>query len=61
MRKNQDISEKLFDMSWAPRLKDCDKGKPLATGFSCRCQTERLAGERPDHPVEALARQLVNG
>ncbi|WP_158214499.1 FAD-binding and (Fe-S)-binding domain-containing protein [Phaeobacter sp. 22II1-1F12B] len=60
-RKNQEISEKLFDMSWAPRLKERDKGTPLATGFSCRCQTERLAGERPDHPVEALARQLVNG
>ncbi len=31
-----------------------DPAAALATGFSCRCQTERFAGHRPRHPVEAI-------
>ena len=59
-RAHQEVSERLFEMSWAPRLKDGHPGAPLATGFSCRCQSERLAEKRPDHPVEALAKALLD-
>ncbi len=31
----------------------------LATGFSCRCQTKRLTGRRPLHPVELIDRVLA--
>lgn len=60
-RANQEVSERLFSMSWAPRLNIPRQAEPLATGFSCRCQCERLNGDRPDHPVEALLRAIQPG
>ncbi|MBF0861221.1 FAD-binding and (Fe-S)-binding domain-containing protein [Gluconobacter kanchanaburiensis] len=44
------LSRRIFEQNWQAKIT-----KPvLATGFSCRCQTERLAGLRPAHPAEAL-------
>lgn len=52
------MSAQLFDMSWAPKLAGAAPQQVLASGFSCRCQTERQAGFRPRHPAEALLAAL---
>ncbi|RYB03893.1 FAD-binding oxidoreductase [Lichenibacterium ramalinae] len=51
------LSRRIFDIGWRPKLGD-DPARMLATGFSCRCQTERFAGFRPRHPVEAILAHL---
>ena len=51
------LSRDIFDRGWRPRLGG-DPAGVLATGFSCRCQTERFAGFRPRHPVEAILARL---
>lgn len=56
-REHAEISETLYDLSWRAPI-EAAKGKALATGFSCRCQVERLSGERVPHPVELLASAL---
>ena len=52
-----ELSRRIFDIGWRPSL-GADPAATLATGFSCRCQTERFTGTRPRHPVEALLAQL---
>ncbi|MBF0857948.1 FAD-binding oxidoreductase [Gluconobacter sp. LMG 31484] len=53
-KEHVDLSRKIFDQNWRTKVE-----KPvLATGFSCRCQTERMAGHRPAHPAEALLAAL---
>ncbi len=48
------LSQSLFEMSWRPIVDRNGVEAVLASGFSCRCQTERMTGSRPRHPVEAL-------
>jgi FAD/FMN-containing dehydrogenase/Fe-S oxidoreductase len=55
--KNLVLSRRLFDLSWRKSI-GSDEEMVLATGFSCRCQTKRLAGFRPRHPVELLATHI---
>jgi len=55
--KNLALSHRLFDLSWRPQI-ESGADAVLATGFSCRCQTKRLAGFRPRHPVELLAAHI---
>ena len=53
-------SKGIFDMSWKGHLETA-KAKDqcvLATGFSCRCQTKRFAGFKPQHPAQALLKAL---
>lgn len=45
-------SLKLFNMSWRPELNK--PGQVLATGFSCRCQTERFAKQSVKHPLQVF-------
>ena len=52
------LSRRIFDIGWRPRL-GAEPSQTLATGFSCRCQTERFAGFRPRHPVEAILGHLA--
>lgn len=52
------LSRRIFDLSWQPSLDGHDSAQILATGFSCRCQTERFAGFRPAHPIEAIFNRL---
>jgi FAD/FMN-containing dehydrogenase/Fe-S oxidoreductase len=54
----QDISRRLFALSWRDRV-EAEPGAIVATGFSCREQTRRLAGFRPPHPVEILSSHLL--
>ncbi|MEH3041827.1 MAG: FAD-binding and (Fe-S)-binding domain-containing protein [Sphingomonas paucimobilis] len=53
---NQKLSRDIFALSWADATQD---DAMLATGFSCRCQTKRLTGRRPLHPVELIDRVLT--
>ena len=55
-KRHQDISRKLFDLSWRDRL-DGD-WTVIATGFSCRCQLERLGGRVLRHPLGLIAEIL---
>lgn len=56
-------SQKLYAMSWAEPLNASQQ--PLATGFSCRCQSHRMqssdtkkAAQDVRHPVQLLAELL---
>ena len=51
--RNQEMSRRLYDMTWAPAVEDPER-VPLATGYSCRSQVKRFAGQRPQHPIELL-------
>ncbi|QQX91093.1 FAD-binding oxidoreductase [Gluconobacter sphaericus] len=53
-KERASLSRQIFDQNWAGKVKQ----PVLATGFSCRCQTERMAGYRPSHPAEALISAL---
>lgn len=53
-KEHKSLSETLFRMSWQPILDRAEPNAVLASGFSCRCQTERFGGFRPRHPAEAL-------
>lgn len=55
--EHQAISKRLFDLSWRAAIA-VDPAGALVTGFSCRCQVQRLAGFHPQHPIEALHRVL---
>lgn len=55
-KRHQDWSRKLFKMSWRRHLQD---GVPVvATGFSCRSQTQRLDGSMTRHPLGQIAELL---
>ena len=58
-REHQAISKRLFELSWRDALGEHPE-KVLATGFSCRCQVERFAGFRPQHPIEALRNAICD-
>lgn len=55
-QRHQDWSRKLYEMSWRDPIEGCDT--VFATGFSCRCQVERLGTVRALHPAEILAHAL---
>lgn len=57
-REHADLSARLFEMSWRSKLAGFPADNVLVTGFSCRCQTHRMAGFRPRHPAEALLAHL---
>jgi FAD/FMN-containing dehydrogenase/Fe-S oxidoreductase len=54
--RNQDTSRTIFDQSWAGQVAASadEKGEALATGYSCRSQTKRLAGRELRHPLDVL-------
>ncbi|MGN6651469.1 D-2-hydroxyglutarate dehydrogenase YdiJ [Trinickia sp.] len=63
--RNVETSKTIFEQSWArhvdawvrPNEAISPTGEPpelLATGYSCRCQVNRLRGRRLRHPIEAL-------
>ena len=53
-KEHASLSRQIFDQNWSAKV----EAPVLATGFSCRCQTERMAGHRPPHPAEALMSAL---
>ena len=54
--ENKHKSRALFAMSWQPLL--THSPKPLATGFSCRCQTQRFTQRELQHPLQYLLKVL---
>lgn len=55
-KRHQPVSRKLFDLSWR---KPVQEDVPvLASGFSCRCQSERLTDKAVRHPLGWLAAQI---
>ncbi|MBX3580641.1 MAG: FAD-binding oxidoreductase [Rhizobiaceae bacterium] len=56
-KRHQSVSRKLFDMSWRDRL--TEGSVVAASGFSCRCQSERLAGQKLRHPLGVLGDLLT--
>jgi FAD/FMN-containing dehydrogenase/Fe-S oxidoreductase len=52
-KRHQAVSRKLFDMTWRSQV--AGAGPVVATGFSCRCQSERLAGQDLRHPLGLIA------
>lgn len=53
--ENASLSRRIFDLSWRAPLAE---GPVVATGFSCRCQSERLTGLAVVHPVSLLVDRL---
>lgn len=57
--RHQEVSRKLFDLSWRDQLQG---DLPIvATGFSCRCQAERLGDKALRHPLAIIAEALRAG
>ncbi|CAM2066015.1 FAD-binding oxidoreductase [Sulfidibacter corallicola] len=58
--KNLEHSRGIFDMSWGLYF-DGSEGAGahiLVTGYSCRTQTSRFTGTKPNHPSQALLKVL---
>lgn len=56
MACNLENSKKLFAMHWQQPVNS--DTEILATGFSCRCQTERLAQKVIVHPIQIIYKHL---
>ncbi len=57
--RNQTVSRKLYDMSWKAVVDNPEnKGKLVATGYSCRSQAKRFSAEAIPHPVQVLLHKL---
>ncbi|APX25759.1 FAD/FMN-dependent dehydrogenase (plasmid) [Salipiger profundus] len=54
--RHQEMSRRLFEMSWAAPLAGAEDA--AATGFSCRCQGARHGGRPMRHPLGLLADRL---
>ena len=54
---NQEISRKLYDLSWKKTVDNPDR-KLVATGYSCRSQVKRFGNRSVPHPVQALLREF---
>lgn len=57
--RHQAVSTKLFDLSWRAQM--TGDMPVVATGFSCRCQADRLAGQPLRHPLAVIAAALSPG
>ncbi|TWF47417.1 FAD-binding and (Fe-S)-binding domain-containing protein [Neorhizobium alkalisoli] len=54
-KRHQTVSRRLFDLSWKPQLEKEADGLKSSTGYSCRCQTERMTGNVIRHPLGLIA------
>lgn len=58
-REQQDSSRRIYALSWQGLVaEDAGRDRLLATGYSCRCQVERLDGRRLRHPLQVLLERL---
>jgi Fe-S oxidoreductase len=51
-KRNIETSKRLFDLSWRKPVEA--SAEVYATGFSCRCQVERLSGRSARHPMHMI-------
>ncbi|XOV78423.1 MAG: FAD-binding and (Fe-S)-binding domain-containing protein [Aestuariibacter sp.] len=56
--KHLEESVGIFNLSWQGAIEQRQDKQILATGYSCRSQVERLKGNKPKHPVQALLQVL---
>ena len=57
--RNQDTSRKLYELSWQEHVElPENKGKLVATGYSCRSQVKRYSDNYVPHPVSMLVKLL---
>lgn len=56
-KRHQTVSRRLYDMSWRAVVES--DATIAATGFSCRCQANRLSGIAPRHPLGLIAEALA--
>ena len=54
---HKETSRVIFQQSWAPRLTG-ETDAMLASGYSCRCQSQRFAGVTLRHPLQGVLAQL---
>lgn len=57
--EHREASREIFGKSWSGAVSGTD-APVAATGFSCRCQTEKETGRTLQHPV-SLLRDLIDG
>jgi Fe-S oxidoreductase len=53
LAENANNSSGLFELNWKKTVTD-DNVTTLASGFSCRCQADKLAAIKLKHPIEVL-------
>ena len=51
-------SKQLFAMHWEEPLND-NSTEVLATGFSCRCQSQKQANKTVYHPIQIICKSLA--
>ncbi|TDB04713.1 FAD-binding and (Fe-S)-binding domain-containing protein [Halomonas marinisediminis] len=53
--RNLETSKTIYAQSWQPRVEDpANRGRLLATGYSCRSQARRLSSAALPHPLQGL-------
>ncbi|MEO0443235.1 MAG: FAD-binding and (Fe-S)-binding domain-containing protein [Pseudomonadota bacterium] len=55
--KNLEISKQIYSLSWQQVINDPENnGKLIASGFSCRSQTQRISQKHLNNPIQVLVR-----
>ncbi|NRO97233.1 FAD-binding protein [Paraburkholderia sp. NMBU_R16] len=53
--RNRATSETIYGMSWAPAVaRHRDRGRLMASGYSCRCQVRAIDAADLPHPLQVL-------
>lgn len=53
--RNRELSEKLYEMSWAEQIRTANSGVVvMATGYSCRSQVKEIEHKLIPHPLEVI-------
>ncbi|MBF8224302.1 D-2-hydroxyglutarate dehydrogenase YdiJ [Halomonas sp. 328] len=53
--RNLETSKTIYGLSWQGLVEDeANRGRLLATGYSCRSQVKRLSDQRLPHPLQGL-------
>lgn len=55
--RHQEMSRRIFDLSWAEPA--ASEPTIFATGFSCRCQSERFTGMPARHPLALVSAAIA--
>ncbi|GAB3094562.1 FAD-binding oxidoreductase [Aestuariicella hydrocarbonica] len=56
--QNYETSKRIYEQSWSKAVNAADnKGKLMATGYSCRSQAKRLDDMHLPHPLQVLLKQ----
>ena len=57
--RNLETSRTIYAQSWQPLVEDAaNRGRLLATGYSCRTQARRFSDQALPHPLQALLETL---